>query len=123
MLRTRDISDILGVNKECVRRRIASGQIKSVMIGRYCYVAKVWLSEYLDAGYTVRERARNFETKRQKIVEFCHQPHSRQEIQDYFGYRTKEYMRKVLTILISQGRLVYTEKPHHWNQKYIATGK
>jgi hypothetical protein len=48
-------------------------------------------------------------------------PRSRKDIQDYFGYSTKEYMRKVLTGLIADDRLAYTEKLHHWNQKYVST--
>ena len=121
MLRTRDVADILGISKECARKRIAKGQIKSIVIGGKCFIAKDWLVDYLDAGYSVRVRARQFQTKRDKIVEFCRQPHSRIEIQEHFGYRTKEYMRKVLNRLIAEGRLAYTEKPHHRNQKFIAT--
>jgi len=120
MLRIPDIAYILGVTKECVRRRVVSGLIKSVVIGRTCYIAKDWIIGFLDEGHSVNERAKKFQTKRDKIVEYCRVPHSRQEIQDCFGYSTKEYMRKVLTGLISEGRLAYTEKPHHRRQKYIA---
>jgi predicted ArsR family transcriptional regulator len=120
MLHVQDIADILGVVKECARRRIVSGQIKSVATSNNYVVAKEWLIEYLDTGNLVREPLRQFQTKRDKIVEFCKEPRSRQEIQDHFGYSTKEYMRKVLTSLIGEGRLAYTEKPHHRNQKYIA---
>ena len=123
MLRIQEVADILGVVKECARRRISSGKIKSVAVGRNYYIAKEWLIEYLDAGHSVRERDQRFQSKREKIVEFCKQPRSRQEIQDYFGYRNKEYLRKVLTGLISEKRLAYTEKPHHWNQKFIAVLK
>ena len=120
MLRIPDVAYVLGVAKECARRRIVKKQIKSVTINRTCYIAKDWIIEFLNNGNTIRARAQNFQTKRDKIVEFCKVPHSRLEIQDYFGYSTKEYMRKVLTGLISEGRLAYTEKPHHRNQKYIA---
>jgi len=120
MLRIPDAAYVLGVAKECVRRRIVKGLIKSVIINRTCYIAKDWIIEFLNNGHTVKERAWNFQTKRDKIVMYCQEPHSRQEIQEYFGYSTKEYMRKVLTGLISEGRLAYTEKPHHRNQKYIA---
>ena len=120
MLRIQDVADILGVVKECARRRIESGQIRSVAIISARVVAKEWLIDYLDAGHFVRERAQNFQTKRDKIGEYCREPRSRQEIQDHFGYSTKAYMRKVLTGLIAENRLAYTEKPHHWNQKYIA---
>jgi hypothetical protein len=121
MLHIQDVADILGVVKECARRRIAKGQIKSVAISRTFYIAKEWLVEYLDAGHSVRARAQRFQTKRDKIVEFCRESHSRQEIQEHFGYSTKEYMRKVLNGLIREGRLSYTEKPHHYNQKFIAS--
>ena len=120
MLSIQDVADILGVVKECARRRIASGEIRSVKVFSASVIAKDWLMEYLDLGHSVRERTQNFQTKRDKIVEYCREPHSRQEIQDHFGYSTKEYMRKVLTNLIAEGRLAYTEKPHHRNQKYIA---
>jgi predicted ArsR family transcriptional regulator len=123
MLRVQDVADILGVVKECARRRIEKGDIKSVTIISACVVAKDWLIEYLDAGHSVRERAQNFQTKRDKIVEYCQQPQSRQEIQDHFGYSTLKYVRKVLTGLITEGRLAYTEKPHHRNQKHLTTLK
>jgi predicted ArsR family transcriptional regulator len=121
MLSVQDVADILGVVKEGARRRISSGQIRSVTIVSASVVAKEWLIEYLNAGHSVRERAKQFQTKRDKIIEYCQKPKSRQEIQDHFGYSTKEYMRKVLTGLIAEGRLAYTEKPHHRNQKYIST--
>ena len=120
MLYVQDVADILGVVKECARRRIASGQIRSVLIVSASVVAKEWLMEYLEAGHSVRERAQRFQTKRDKIIEYCHKPKSRQEIQDHFGYSTTKYVRKVLTSLIAENRLAYTEKPHHWNQKYIS---
>ena len=120
MLRVQDVADILGVAKECARRRIEKGDIKSVTIVSASIVAKDWLIDYLDAGHSVRERTQNFQTKRDKIVEYCRQPRSRQEIQEHFGYSTLKYVRKVLTGLISEGRLAYTEKPHHRNQKYVS---
>jgi hypothetical protein len=120
MLYMQDIAYILDVKREYVRCRIASGQIKSVLVGQHRIVAKEWFTEYLNEENIIREYTQQLRTKRDKIVEFCHEPRSRQEIQDYFGYSTENYMRKVLSGLITSGRLAYTKKPRQRNQKYIA---
>ena len=120
MLRIQDVADILDISFKNTQKKIATEQIKSMLIGQIRYIAKEWLTEYLDSGEVIIARGERLQTKRDKIVEFCHQPRSRQEIQEYFGYSTDKYMRKILTILVNQGRLAYTEKPHHRNQKYIA---
>jgi len=119
-LRVADVAYVLGVATECARRRVVTGLIKSVIIGRTCYIAKEWIIDFLNEGHFVRERGHEFLTKRDRIVEYCLVPRSRQEIQDYCGFSTVKYTRKVLTKLIAEGRLAYTEKPHHRDQKYIA---
>jgi Fic family protein len=58
----------------------------------------------------------------EKIIEFCVQPKSREEIQSFVGIAHREHFRaKILKPLLDSGRLKMTipDKPNSRNQKYV----
>ena len=57
----------------------------------------------------------------QKIIDFCAEAHSREEIANMLGYTDRKTVNKHLNDLIEQGRLARTipDKPKSKNQKYI----
>ena len=57
-----------------------------------------------------------------RLLEFLNEPRTRQEIQEYCGYKSKDYFRKhILNPLIESGKVDMTipEKPHSSKQKYV----
>lgn len=59
-----------------------------------------------------------------KILAFCHEPHSKVEIAEHCGYKnTKNFTQKYLRPLLDTGKLRMTipDKPRSQNQKYIST--
>jgi len=58
-----------------------------------------------------------------KLLKFCEEPKSRDEIQDYIGIKNREYFRKkILKPLIEENLLMLTkpDKPTSLNQKYYS---
>ena len=58
-----------------------------------------------------------------KLLKFCEEPKSRDEIQDYIGIKNREYFRKkILKPLIEKNLLMLTkpDKPTSPNQKYYS---
>jgi len=58
----------------------------------------------------------------EKIIEFCVQPKSREEIQSFVGIAHREHFRaKILKPLLDSGKLKMTipDKPNSRNQKYV----
>ena len=56
------------------------------------------------------------------ILEFCNEPKSRVQIQEFCGIKSKTYFKtKILSPLLSGGQLVATipDKPSSPNQKYV----
>ena len=117
-LTVKDVADILGCSKEPIRKRVESGKIKSVRIGRSTYIAKDWLIKYLQNEGDLRWNL--FHEKCMTIVSFCSAPRTREEIRLYIGYSTKEYTRSVLRKLVAANLIKQTEKSHSNYQKYIA---
>ena len=59
----------------------------------------------------------------EKLMQYCRIPRSRKEIQDFCGFRSREYFRdKILKPLLQAGKLRMTvpDKPNSRSQKYIA---
>lgn len=57
-----------------------------------------------------------------KILSFCHEPHSKADIAEHCGYKnTKNFTQKYLRPLLDTGKLRMTipDKPRSQNQKYI----
>ena len=57
-----------------------------------------------------------------KILEFCNEPRTRTEIQEYCGYKSPSHFReKILAPLLKGGQLVLTipDKPNSPKQKYV----
>ncbi|MCK5509476.1 MAG: hypothetical protein KAI50_13270, partial [Desulfobacterales bacterium] len=62
----------------------------------------------------------------EKILQFCLEPRSRDEIQSFLGIKNRDYFRKeILNPLIKEGKIAPTipEKPSSPKQRYIATSK
>ena len=62
----------------------------------------------------------------EKVLDFCLEPKSRAEIQDFLGYKNRDYFRKnILNPLIKGGLLKLTipEKPTSPNQKYYSENR
>jgi len=62
----------------------------------------------------------------EKVLEFCINARSRDEIQKYLGLKHREYFRKeILNPLIKAGKLKLTlpDKPNSPNQQYITVDK
>lgn len=58
----------------------------------------------------------------EKVLQFCIEPHNRDEIQSFLGLKDREYFRKeILKPLIEIGKLKLTipDKPTSPNQKYV----
>ena len=61
--------------------------------------------------------------QKDKILVFCKAPKTRKEIQEYLGFKNRDYFRKeILNPLVDEGLLTPTipDKPKSPNQKYIA---
>ena len=74
-----------------------------------------------DAGNTQQNRADVLRKTTEKILEYCESPKSRQDIQEYLGFKDRKSLMVHLNRLISEGRIAMTvpEKPSSKNQKYI----
>jgi len=117
-LTVKNVADILGCGKEAIRKRIISGKLQSIRIGRTDYVAKEWLLSYIQNGGGLRHNLRDNKCK--TIISYCIIPRSREEIRQYIGYSTKPYTLLILRELMAAGLLKQTERSHSNNQKYIA---
>lgn len=65
----------------------------------------------------------NYEEMRNKVVEFCREPKTSDEIRKYIGIETKSVLsRNIIKPLIKSKRLDYTNKNsvNAKNQKYIS---
>lgn len=59
-----------------------------------------------------------------KLISFCNEPRTRNEMQEFCGIRSREYFRaQVLKPMLQAGKITMTipEKPNSSKQKYIAT--
>ena len=117
-LTIRDVADILGCGKEAIRKRVVSGKIQSVRIGRGDYIAKDWLLSYLENGRGLRQNL--FDKKCISIVSFCAIPRTSEEIRIYIGYSTKAYTNLILGKLASAKLIKQTEASHSNYQKYVS---
>lgn len=57
-----------------------------------------------------------------RLIEFMRIPRSRKELQEFFGYKSRNYLKdKILTPLIAAGKIELTvpDKPKSPNQKYV----
>ena len=117
-LTVKDVADILGCGKEAIRKRVASGKIQSVRVGRSDYIAKDWLISYLQTGGGLRHNLHD--EKCMQIVSFCSVPRTREEIRLYIGYSTKAYTGIILRKLMAAKYIKQTEPSHSNHQKYIA---
>lgn len=60
------------------------------------------------------------------LLDYCSEPRTRDEMQEFCGIKTREYFRKkILVPLIELGKINLTipDKPRSPKQKYVATGK
>jgi hypothetical protein len=117
-LTVKDVADILGCVKSAAQKRITSGKIRSIRIGRADYIAKEWLIDYLKNGGGLRRSQHGM--KCQMIVAYCSTPRSRKEIMLYIGYKTKRHTLSVLSKLIVEGLIQHTEQQNTKHQKYVA---
>jgi hypothetical protein len=108
-LSIKDVADAFGCGKECVRRRLAGNQIKSVKVGHSIIVSKRWIVEYLQSGGGIRQAERRNDEKREAIVRFCEHLRSRKEIEKGLDFKENSYLRVILRDLIAKGRLRKTE--------------
>jgi ATP-dependent DNA helicase RecG len=73
------------------------------------------------------QAAKENETNRiAALLEYCIEPRSRVEIQEFMGLKDREYFRlEILNPLIKEGKLLLTipEKPTSPNQKYYSKPK
>jgi len=56
------------------------------------------------------------------LLDFCSEPRSRKEMQDFCGIKSDEYFRRRIVLpMLAQGlvRMTIPEKPNSKNQKYI----
>lgn len=113
-----DVAKIMNCGKEAIRERIDSGQIKNVRIGRTTYISKEWLILYLQNGGGLRRDF--FDKKCEKLVQFCSEPRTREEIRLYMGYSTKAYTTLILRKLVKADLIKQTERPHSIFQKYVS---
>lgn len=75
------------------------------------------------ASMHVTMQAEELDREIEKILEFCSEAKSRSEIQEYLGYKNRDYFRKnILNPLIKGGLLHLTipDKPTSPNQKYYS---
>ena len=117
-LTIQEVADIMGCGKEAVRKRVASGKIQSVRIGRADYIAKEWLIFYLENGGGLRKNL--YDEKCREIVSFCSIPRTNKEIRTYIGYSTKDYTNLILRKLIAEKLIKQTELSRSNNQKYVS---
>jgi len=62
----------------------------------------------------------------EKVLQFCIEPRSRNEIQSFLDLKNREYFRKeILNPLIKEGKLALTipDKPKSPKQRYIASSE
>jgi len=117
-LTIKDVADILGCGKESIRKRIISGKLQSIRIGRGVYIAKDWLIYYLQNGGGLRWNL--YDEKCMQIISFCSVPRTREEIRIYIGYSTKAYTTLTLRKLMSAKLIRQTEPSHSNYQKYVS---
>lgn len=57
----------------------------------------------------------------EKIIEYCHQPHSKKEIAEYLGYKSVKSIKIIMEKLLADGRILMTnpDKPNSSKQKYV----
>ena len=120
-LTIKEVADILGCCKEPIRKRVAFGEMKEVRIGRRIYIAKDWLTDYLQNGGGIRKNF--YDKKCRMIVSFCLIPRSREEIRLYIGDSAKDYTMSVLRKRIAAKLMRQAELPHSNYQKYVAIVK
>lgn len=84
-------------------------------------VFKVSLS-YASESKDDEARVRLSEERLSSLLDYCSEPRTRQEIQDFLGIRTVEYVRKrIIKPMLLSGLVARTipDKPNSRNQKYI----
>ena len=60
--------------------------------------------------------------KTNRLIEYCSEPRTRDELQQFVGIKTREYFRRsILKPLLESGQLQMTipDKPNSQNQKYV----
>ena len=71
-------------------------------------------------------RKLKYEKIKSKVLVFCQEPKTSEEIKEYFGIKTKSVLsRKIIQPLILLGELEYTNKnsKNAKNQKYVTVRK
>ncbi|MCI8312580.1 MAG: AAA family ATPase, partial [Lachnospiraceae bacterium] len=87
-------------------------------------VEKVGPQEKTQVTTQVKTQVTTQVTITDKILAFCHEPHSKSEIAEHCGYKnTKNFTQKYLRPLLDTGKLQMTipDKPRSQNQKYITS--
>ena len=80
----------------------------------------------LTVQVTAQVTAQDERTRIEEILEFCIDPRTREEIQEFTGLKHREHFRKdILNPLIEKGLLKLTipDKPKSPNQKYYSEKK
>ena len=75
-----------------------------------------------DAGQATMQDTMHATMQAEKVLQFCTEPRSRNEIQSFLDLKNRDYFRKdILNPLIKEGKLVLTlpDKPTSPKQRYI----
>ncbi|MCD8397651.1 MAG: hypothetical protein LUD12_10830 [Lachnospiraceae bacterium] len=80
--------------------------------------------EHVSTHETIHETTHDarYEAQVQKLLDFCSEPRSRSEMQEYLGLTNRSYFSKgYIMPLVNSGKLKMTipDKPRSRNQKYI----
>ena len=128
-----DIARIFGVHKETIRRKVSSGELKSIKYKRKYIIPKNWLIDYLrEHNFEICAICRNerFAEKRKAlnlaVINFCAEPKTYKDLLVFTGITQKcNLQREVTRPLLKLGVLSLTipESPHDNRQQYVATGK
>lgn len=122
VLYAKDVSKMLKTCEKRVRRMFHSGEIKSFLYGRYHCTAKLWVIEYIqESGRKIDKSIA--QQRREAILEFCKEPRSRRQMQEYLDISDKKhFMEKALKPLLDGGYIEMTipSNPSHIRQRYVA---
>lgn len=118
-----DVASMLHLPLKRIYRMLRAGELKSVKVERSYRIAKLWVSEYVQAvGF---QRQESFAAQRKSAVcVYCQQPRSRRQIQEFLDLSDKKwFMDTVLRPLVEDGtlRMTMPEYPAHIKQRYVAT--
>ena len=80
-------------------------------------------NEFVVTLFNKTENSINNSEDNTDLITFCKTPRTRQEISDYLGLKTTQYVSKnYIQPLVNQGKLklLYPDKPKSKNQKYYS---